>query len=189
MDSMAGVLDAVTDIYTLGPTGTNCEHAAHTWFTQRNRTGRVHLCPTLETAAERLPYDGTAALLGCVVYPDLHYLVFQNLHRLTLADQFIIPTHRMVLAARDTRAPLTVATHPAPQSLVPEGLTRVLTTSNARAAQECADGSVDACVTTLPAAQSHRLRVITDFGPVPMGFTIHLPTPAQRVGRDGGSAR
>ncbi|MEV6694958.1 hypothetical protein AB0M35_26120 [Micromonospora sp. NPDC051196] len=180
MESIEEALDAVTALYTLGPTGTNCEYAANTWFERRGRQGRVHLCPTLETAVEQLPYDGTAALLGCVVYPDLHHLVFQNLHRLTLAETFVVPTHRMVLAARDGREPITVATHPAPQSLVPERLTRVLTTSNARAAQECAAGEVDGCVTTLPAARIHDLRVITDFGPVPMGFTVHLPSPAQR---------
>lgn len=169
-------IENIRDIYTLGPTGTNCERAAVEWFRRIGiTTGSVHLHPTLEDALEAMPLDGQAALLGCVVYPELHNLVFQNLHRITLADQFLMPTHRMVLASRDGEMPRTVATHPAPQSLVPVGLTRILSTSNAQAAHDCATGATDGCITTLPAVDAHGLHVVEDFGPVQMGFTIHVP--------------
>ncbi|MGM1062239.1 hypothetical protein [Saccharothrix sp. Mg75] len=168
-------LTRITEVHTLGPAGTNCEQAARVWLANRGVEGEVRLHRTLETAVEEMSYDGTHALLGCVVYPDLHTLVFSNLHRLVLADMFIMPTFNMLLAAREQREPATVSTHPAPQHLVPEGMTRVITTSNAQAASDCANGLTDGCITTLPAAREHDLVVLRDYGPVPMGFTIHVP--------------
>ena len=58
---------------------------------------------------------------------------------------------------------------------MPGGAELMLVTSNARAAQLCAEGRVDACITTQPAAEQHGLQVLKDFGPVPMDFTLHVP--------------
>lgn len=66
----------VAVLHTLGPTGTNCEAAAHAWFRRQGGVGRVELHSTLEQAVERMPEDDTHALLSCVVYPELHTLVF-----------------------------------------------------------------------------------------------------------------
>jgi prephenate dehydratase len=162
-------------IRTLGPRGTNCEMAAQVWFRNRGIDGEVTLHPTLEEAVERLKNDKDAALLACAVYPDLHKLVFSNLSWLALADSFIIPTYNMLLASRGAEQPRTVATHPAPQGLVPGDAEITLVTSNAQAASDCAQGLVEGCITTQPAAEQYGLRILRDFGPVPMDFTIHLP--------------
>lgn len=173
-------LSKVVVLHTLGPTGTNCEAAAHAWFKRRGSVGSVYLHSTLEQAVENMPEDDTHALLGCVVYPDLHTLVFSNLGRLSLADSFIFPTFNMLLAQRPGVASLrSVATHPAPRHLVPAGLDVSLVNSNAQAALDCANGIVDACITTLPAAQRNGLQIVNDHGPVPMGFTIHVRNHAQ----------
>jgi hypothetical protein len=174
----ADILTGITTLHTLGPTGTNLEAAAHAWFRQRDREGDVQLHDTLESALPGLPRDGYHALLACAVYPDLHYLVFGNLERLQMVDGFLMPTHNMVLASRGGGVPVSVATHPAPRSLVPRDARVSLVTSNARAAAVCRDGSVEGCITTLPAARAHGLRILHDFGPVPMVFTVHLVTPA-----------
>lgn len=168
-------LDRITRLYTLGPTGTNCEQAAHEWFRRAGRSGDVYLHDTLEDALEEMPATDDVALLGCAVYPELHTLVFANLHRLAIAGSFIVPTHHMVLAIAGHDAPTTVATHPAPQKLAPPHLARLLVNSNARAAAICAEGAADSCITTLPAAERYGLIVLRDFGPVPMDFTLHLP--------------
>lgn len=170
-------LAGVKLIRTLGPRGTNCERAAHFWFHSRMIDGRVVLHETLEEGVQHLKDEDRSALLACAVYPDLHTLVFSNLHRMTLADSFIIPTHNMLLAARGggQGPPRTVASHPAPQVLVPRGAEIILVTSNSIAARECAEGHVDACITTQPAADQYGLWVLEDFGPVPMDFTIHVP--------------
>lgn len=167
-------LDAVTELHTLGPAGTNCEAAAHEWFRRRGSAGSVVLHATLEQALEAMGRDPHVALLSCIVYPELHTLVFSNLERLELSDAFIMPTYNMVVAVRPgTVAPKTFASHPAPRLLAPDGVQVRLVESNARAAVVCAAGEVGGCVTTLRSADDHGLRVIMDAGAVPMGFAIH----------------
>lgn len=173
---MYSIVEKISTLHTLGPTGTNCEAAAHEWFARQGRKGKVSLHPTLEIAVEKMEYNISSALLACVVYPELHTLVFSNLKRLSLIDCFIFPTHNMVLASRDGKIPKSVSTHPAPQHLVPSWLLeRSFVNSNAQAAINCADGITDACITTLVAANASQLYVLEDFGLVPMGFTIHAP--------------
>lgn len=171
-------LAAVTDLYTLGPAGTNCAMAARAWFDREQRTGRVHLYPTLERAVAEMPREPHAALMGCIAYPDLHTLMFSNLGRLRLADCLIVPTFDMVFAARTTAEPRSAVTHPAPRGLIPPHVTNVqLTTSNAQAAADCRAGRADACITTGEAAQAHGLTVLRNFGPIVMGFTVHVLEP------------
>lgn len=167
----------VTTLHTLGPAGTNCERAARHWLREHEVDDRaaVRLFPTLEEGVEALPGDPAVGLLACVVYPLLHEIVFTNLGRLELVDSFVLDTHDMVLAAPPGAAgpPRVVASHPAPVRLVPEGAEHRPATSNAAAALTCARGEVDACVTTGPAAAASGLEIVRNYGPVPMGFTIH----------------
>lgn len=167
----------ISTLYTLGPTGTNCERAARAWLHGRgiDDDRAVRLFPTLEEGVGALPADPAVGLLACVVYPLLHEIVFSNLDRLRLVDSFVMDTYDMVLATRagERAAPAVVASHPAPAGLVPPGIKRVPATSNAAAALACASGEVDACVTTGVAAAACGLEVVRNFGPVPMGFTVH----------------
>lgn len=169
-------MQKVRTIYTLGPEGTNCEAAAYKWLEDNDMEGRVTLLATIEEAADSALKDPEGALLACIVYPDLHNVVFQNLKNLTLSECFVMPTYNMVLAAKSTAKLKTIATHPAPSSLIKNTVVEVrLVTSNSVAAAECADGIVDGCITTSAAASKFNLKIIEDFGPVPMGFSIHLP--------------
>jgi hypothetical protein len=171
-------LTPIRSLHTLGPSGTNCEAAAHRWLARNDIDGEVVLHDTLEEGVATMRDSGAAdqALLGCIVYPELHTLVFSNLKWLKLVDCFIMPTHSMVLARKlgNGNELSRVATHPAPQGLVPEGCARILVTSNSVAAACCASGGVDGCVTTLVAARNHGLEIVRDYGPVPMGFSIHV---------------
>ncbi|GAA3006580.1 prephenate decarboxylase [Streptomyces drozdowiczii] len=174
-DDREDSLSRVTVIHTLGPSGTNLEKAAHHWLTRRGTTGKVVLHAEVEDGLDAMAFDSTEAILACAVYPRLHDLVFQNLHRLEMADSFILDTHDMVLAGRPDHASLsTIVSHPAPSSLVAERGEVTLTSSNSRAAALCAAGQFDACVTTGPAAAAEGLRLIENFGPVPMIFTLHV---------------
>ncbi|MEE1930129.1 bacilysin biosynthesis protein BacA [Streptomyces sp. TRM 70351] len=165
--------DGVRHLHTLGPQGTNLEAASHEWLRRRGVEGTVELHTSVEAALEAVPDDGRHALTVCAVYPALHTLVFGNLHRLHMVDSFVMPTHNMVLATAGTARPRTVASHPAPRGLVPDDAGTVEVLSNSRAAADCAQGLVEGCITTLVAAQRHGLRVLRDFGRVPMVFTIH----------------
>lgn len=170
-------LDTIHVLHTLGPPGTNLEAAARRWLDRRGLggTGSVTLHPSLESALDRIPRNGEHALVACAVYPRLHTLVFENLRTCRMVDSFLMPTHEMVLAA-SASAPerlRTVATHPAPAGLVPPSYERRPALSNAQAAIDCARGAADACITTVVAARAHRLRIIRNFGAVPMVFTVH----------------
>jgi hypothetical protein len=169
-------------LHTLGPAGTNCEAAAHYWLEKRGyQSDGVVLYETLEKAVAglmRSPDDG--AMLGCIVYPRLHEVVFQNMTTMSLRDCFVMPTHPMVLAAKpalarkSVRAIRTVASHPAPVNLLDDLDVQIkVANSNSDAALACARGEIQACITTIVAAESNGLAVIKDFGPVPMGFSIH----------------
>ncbi len=166
---------AIDRIRTLGPTGTNCEAAARHWAAAHAPNSDIELHQTLEDAMTLALEEPKTAILGCVVYPDLHNLVFPYLARMRLADVFLFNTFNMVLAAPTGRQDFSlVATHPAPSSLVQDDYPVTLARSNAEAARMCRAGEVDACVTTLPAARANGLDTVRDFGEVPMGFTIHV---------------
>lgn len=165
-------------VHTLGPEGTNCAMAAQWWLDAYQQhlpvSGGIVLHETLEQAFEALAEQQEGYLLSCAAYPDLHTLIFNRLDQMELCDSFIMPTHSMVLA---TRVPLdkvrSVATHPAPQSLVGGQYNKVFANSNADAAVLCRRGTADACVTTVVAADRHDLQIVEDFGQVPMAFLLH----------------
>ena len=175
-------------IHTLGPEGTNCEAAAQHWLEGHGYSpDGVVLHETLEDAVLGLRRAPEAsAVLACIVYPDLHKLVFRNMRFMAIRECFVVPTHPMVLAARDPETIddlTTVATHPGPVDLLDDmEVTRVAATSNIAAARMCADGQVDGCITTLPGVRQHDLNLLRDFGPIPMGFSLHAPL-ATRLGR------
>lgn len=166
-------------IHTLGPTGTNCEAAANYWFDQKNVKGEVVLHDTLESAVDTIKVndDKRHALLGCVVYPDLHDIVFDNLTSMELKECFMFKTYNMVMATnrRGEFSELikSAASHLAPSSLLPENIERKIVTSNSKAAELCSRGETDGCITTIKSAKEHNLQIIQDFGKVDMGFTIH----------------
>lgn len=169
-------------VHTLGPTGTNCEKAAHLWLKNNGHDGAVKLHQTLEDAVKHmLTSDQGDVLLGCIVYPHLHHLVFNNLNNLKLVDCFVMDTHNMVFASKKAELEeiKIVGSHPAPQDLIHKvpGLNKELSikllNSNSEAARQCEVDAVDACISTNISAQSSGLTVLADFGPVPMGFSIH----------------
>ncbi|MFI8932112.1 bacilysin biosynthesis protein BacA [Streptomyces sp. NPDC053474] len=185
VDTLASAsIGAIRYLHTLGPTGTNLESAAHLWLQRHGLEdeGQVVLHPSLEEAMASVPRTGAHALVACAVYPELHTLVFGNLHTCRMVDCFLWPTYEMVLAAAPgTRGePRTVATHPAPAGLVTPVTERQLVTSNAQAAIDCADGKAEGCVTTVVAARAHGLRVVRSFGEVPMVYTVHQMREAAR---------
>lgn len=173
---------ALLQVHTLGPAGTNCEAAARFWIDKRRKNrGTIVLHPSLESAVPAvLETSGNAVLLACVVYPRLHEIVFRNLAHLELKECFVVPTYRMVLAARSmlregSPGPFgSIASHPAPVDLIAGSAADIrMARSNSEAAQVCARGETDACITTVVAANSNDLTIVKDFGSVQMGFSIH----------------
>ncbi|NVZ18496.1 type 2 periplasmic-binding domain-containing protein [Pseudomonas costantinii] len=169
------------NIYTLGPSGTNCEKAATQYMEKQHWGGQIELRKTLEDALDDLLSSSKpGVLMGCIVYPQLHEIVFRHLDRLQLVDHHLMNTHDMVFANNQSQTINRIGSHPAPTSLLSQvddfGISAelVLCTSNSEAALQCAQGSIDACITTIVAARANNLHIAKNFGPVPMGFSIHL---------------
>ncbi|MFG2357008.1 prephenate dehydratase domain-containing protein [Streptomyces sp. NPDC048521] len=175
-------------MHTLGPSGTNCEAAARHWLDSHHPgRGEVVLHATFEDAAAAvLDRPAHSVLLGCVAYPELHVIVYQNLRQLTMRECFMLPTHALVLGAPARGRIRTVLTHAAPARLL-DGLdVRVeMASSTAAAAEACARGESDACITTRPSAEAHGLVILEDFGPVDMGYSIHVPRASEVPERRG----
>lgn len=163
----------IKKIYTLGPAGTNCEMAAKAWLKSRKINGEIRLRPTLEEAVGCVKNDKEAALLSCVVYPDLHKLVFANINTVEFFDCFVINTYPMVLATSGVDHPRTITTHPAPENLIQPFNNIIYATSNSQAALDCAAGKAEGCITTEQCAQKLNLKIIKNFGELPMGFALH----------------
>ena len=173
-------LGRIATLHTLGPPGTNCELAAHRWFDRVGTSGGVLLYPTLEAAADRVVESSTGALIACAAYPELHTLIYSRLGRLTMIDCMMTPTHNMVIARRrGARCLDSIAVHHAPAALVPDTFaTRLPATSNSAAARCCRSGTADACITTMPAAVREGLEITHDFGPIVLGFSVHVAVHA-----------
>jgi prephenate dehydratase len=160
-------------VYTLGPRGTNCEKAAKTWLKSKKIKGEIRLTATLEEAVQYVKNDKEAALLSCIVYPDLHKLVFDNINSIEFFDCFVIDTYPMVLATRGQEYPRTISTHPAPENLIQPFNEIMYSTSNAQAALDCAAGKTEGCITTKECAEKLNLKIVKNFGELPMGFALH----------------
>ncbi|MBL1278537.1 MAG: hypothetical protein COB30_020885 [Ectothiorhodospiraceae bacterium] len=161
-------------IHTLGPLGTNCEMAAKLWANNNYINAELKLYDTLENA-QKMVKDKGDYLLACIVYPDLHNLVFKNLKDMKLIDCFVMNTYEMVLAsANGVQDIKRVVSHPAPISLIESKFENIYTTSsNSNAAILTKQGKYDACITTIEAANKHDLSVVKSFGEIEMGFSVH----------------
>ena len=170
-----GFANEATTIFTLAPLGANHERTTKEWFRRSSVDGETKLYSRFEEAAVEKP---GGALADCVVYPDLHALVFSSLDRLELMNYFVMPVYDMVLAGMVAKRPLAcMRTHPATQNMLPEEERQCqLVYGYAQADIDYARGLTDGCITTGLAAEEHGLVVLEDFGAVPIGFTIDLPS-------------
>lgn len=171
-------MTAVKFIHTLGPPGTNCEKAAMEWISEKSFRNdcKVVTHTTVEDAIKATLKDQSCSVtVGCVVYPDLHHVVFDNLNEISLLEVFMSDTFDMILAGKgDTDPPLSVASHAAPLGLIRKLNCKILdATSNVAAAEMCFGGLTDACITTRAGATKYGLQEISNFGPIRMGFTVH----------------
>lgn len=169
---------SITRINTLGPSGTNCEKASFKWLMDKSFKGSCQVVTheTLEAAIDATLKNKESSLtLGCVVYPHLHEIVFQNIRDIVLLDVFMCDTFDMVLAGTPNNDnPKSIASHAAPRALVLDiGVDIIESSSNVQAAKMCHAGLADACLTTEVGAEQYGLNIIKRFGPVRMGFTIH----------------
>lgn len=186
--------------YALGPAGTNISQAAARWAERMGVLEKtdIILCKTPEASLEKaraVDEEGVIGLFGtCAVYYALNTLFFENPSTLPFFAQEIMFLDEMQLATRadcakamDVKVPgaWRVASHPSPAPLVRNlGCAVELVNSNAQAADECAQGKVELCITTESARQSRKLVKLHSFGSPPMVFFYGIAGPSISVVRN-----
>ncbi|MDD5068010.1 MAG: hypothetical protein PHN89_00195 [Candidatus Pacebacteria bacterium] len=181
--------------YALGPAGTNMEQVARLWHAHMGIENKavIELCDLPETAVKRaiaMQEDGVLAVFWtCAVFARLHKVFFGNPATLPLFFVQQMALDEMQLAVRNLKylsliveqggtpnalSGIKIASHvsPAPllDTLVANRATLVDAKSNAQAAEMCAVGEVEACMTTESARKLHRLTMVHVFGSPPMLF-------------------
>lgn len=180
--------------YVLGPAGTNMGQACEKWIEEMGIGDKTEIifCATPEESIEKarsVCEEGHVALFWtCAVYNCLCNVFFQNPDTLTFFIEEVMYLDEMQLAAKPEKVceinegvipkHWRIYSHPSPAPLVREtGCTVELTTSNAKAAELCAAGKSDACITTESARKIYNLATLHKFGSPKMvffgGITTH----------------
>lgn len=129
----------------------------------------------MEDAADAMVANRGSVLLTVIAYPGLNDLIYANLHRFQMIENFLMLTHEMVLASNHAGSPEVVSLHPAPAKVLPAHVAKRFVDSNSTAAIDCSRNLSDGCITTAVSAAAHGLHVIQSFGRIVMGFAIHAP--------------
>ncbi len=171
-------------IFVLGPEGTNISQAAHKWAVHCGISKKVNiiLCDTPEQeveAAVQVREEGVIPIFAlCAVYYNLCKVFFRNLDSYMFLHHYYMQLDNMQLASKNyTKHTLKdnalVAAHYSPSILL-EATDYVIkdTSSNSAAARLCAEGEVDACITTETACKLYDLNTIKEFGSPNMLFTF-----------------
>lgn len=171
--------------FVLGPAGTNMEQACKAWMCANGVCDKAEivLCRTPEDAlaqARLVTDEGVVPTFWtCAVFYALNRLFFENPDVYPFAFQFPFALDNMQLCVRSEMqgqewdAHWQIASHPSPAPLVAGlGNEVVLTTSNAKAAQLCAENVVEVCITTAQAAALHELVTVHEFGSPTMIFFV-----------------
>jgi len=185
--------------FALGPEGTNIAQASTRWINRLGLSNKssMQLCASPEDAVDRAREYTSPGRIGvfwtCAVYYREKDIFFGNPDAIPFFSQQRMPLDTMQLAvplrvvedfARGVPRGLRIASHPSPSGLLRALDACVVSArSNAHAAELCAVGEVDACLTTETARARHGLHSIHIFGAPEMVFFAGLTeSGAQLVG-------
>lgn len=167
--------------FVLGPPGTNIDQASHRWAKENKllHKSKFIYCETPEKEieeAKKITNDKVFPLFWtCAVYFNLYKVFFENPDTVPFLIVYSMKLDTMQLCTREEKikeikdgkipSSLKIASHPSPAPLLnPLKCKVLLTTSNAKAAELCAQGEVEACITTEKARKIHGLVRIHKFG-------------------------
>jgi len=167
--------------FILGPEGTNIEIASKQWANQLRIAdkSKFYFYETPEICVEKAKLindiDIFPIFVTCAVYYKLDSLFFSNPDCYTFIHHYYMKLDRMQLSSREKvdkiPAEWIIASHPSPKGLVSDLPNKLYeTTSNSKAAQLCAEGKVDACITTETARKFYKLETLHVFGSGVMVF-------------------
>lgn len=169
---------STVNIATLGPTGTCSEHAARYFLKKENLEGEVRLYSTFEESIEVLKNKEADITIIPSAYVNFANIVFKNLDKIKIEKSYVYYTPKLMIAKNRknlNEEVLLVATHPSPSSLIANYYPYAeikYTRSNSESAILVNNNEVDACITTESCVSLYNLKVIKDFGEVPMSWNI-----------------
>ncbi|MBB4889567.1 hypothetical protein WEB32_33060 [Streptomyces netropsis] len=177
--------DGTSAVGTLGPPGTSSEVAA-TQFARRSAgpdgpAAAVRLFDTYEEAGAALRAADVAHVVVANAYKAINHFYMDP--ALELTNVFVMDTPLYGLAVRRGATPVpdspTIATHPAPEPIIAQLLSRKHTThkvlhstSTSAAARAALDGTADLALTTGPCAALYDLEFISRTRPIRMVWSV-----------------
>lgn len=164
-------------IATLGPRGTCSENTAREFASGRFLKSEVVLKNNFEECINSVIRGYSDIAIVPSAFKELNELIFRNLGKIRILGSFVFNTPALVLAKGDKRKIKRVATHPAPEVLLERiGFRgkRIRSASNSASALMVVGGKADACVTTEIAACDNRLKIIKNFGEIPMSWNVFV---------------
>jgi prephenate dehydratase len=169
--------------FALGPKGTNIGQACEAWTKEKGVEEKTEIvfCPTPEESLEqarKVKENGVLPIFWtCAVFYALNKLFFYNPDVYPFLFQYNMPLDTMQLCVpaemqkKEWDNKWLIASHPSPSPLVSNLKNIVINTkSNSQAAILCAQGEVEACITTAQAAKIHGLVPVHEFGSPTMVF-------------------
>jgi len=194
--------------YVLGPAGTNISQANEKWMERmdiRHKTQTLFFdtpedcllrARAFTSAPNKVGLFTNACDIGifwtCAVYYALHNIFFENpdvfpffANEVMCLDEMQLATRKDLLSfIQGEHIPTSwvVATHPSPMPLVRGRFHDIVSAnSNAHAADLCAQGIVDVCVTTESARASRDLVKLFSFGSPEMIFFAGITSRGARL--------
>lgn len=186
---------------TLGPTGSDSEHAAHLLLDELGLASQVVLCASFDAAlAHARETDGLALVpaayqhkdatgVTLATWADMHFRI-ENEGALELWLARVLPLKEMAVAKRvGVEVPRSAAIHAATayyaQTFL-SGVPLLYCESKPDAVRRCAEGSVDACIGSLEVIQRHPQLVVMRSFVARMCWTMYRQSHHGRAVAVGG---
>ena len=171
---------ALERIATLGPSGTCSESVVQRNLCRFGSSAEVVLFPSYEDAIDAVATARAYAAVVAAAYPKLNELVMKIAREVVITDSFVDKTPALVIAAMNDKAFTREQCFKAACVSAPSPLLRELypfceivsASSNSDAARLVVHGLAEAALTTETASTIYNLRVVHNFGDLPMAWVV-----------------
>lgn len=162
-------------IATLGPSGTCSENTVKSFIAERGLNGEILLKETFQDCVASLISKEVDFIIVPSAFKELNELIFKNLGKIKIKECFVLNTPALVIGVKEKNKIMSIATHSAPEILAKNNFPDIKiigSPSNSKSAIMVVEGKADACLTTEIAAKANNLKILKNFGEVPMSWNV-----------------
>jgi prephenate dehydratase len=162
-------------ISTLGPAGTDSEHASHHYNFIKKLDSKVKLFPSYNEAIDSLMKGQTDYCIIASAASDFSKFVYALPYRgkIEIADSFVFPTADIVLIKRkDVHEVKSVLCYAGNTGFVKEKYEIVDCKSKSLAPIECLQGKADAALTSIRLFDKNEFDLVENFGSFKMSWNV-----------------